>query len=172
MASDPAIPTQRPRSPSLVARLADWSRSGEVGRSRGAGMAVAALLLMAPLATWAGAVWTSAGVRRDTAAIRVQAAPRLAALAAQAGARRELERLLGQSGPATTLDTLARTLPRDAVLTRAGRGADGRLALQVLATDPDRLRAALRRTPVTARLRDTAQSGGAGGMVVTLEEGR
>ena len=133
---------------------------------------MAALLIAAPLATWAGAAWTAAGVRRDTAAIRAEAAPRLAAIAAREGARRELGALLQRDGVAATVESLARTLPREAVVGAAKRGSDGRLTIEVLAPDPDRLRAALRRSPVTARLRDVRQAGGPEGMMVTLEDVR
>jgi len=152
--------------------MIDTARSDTANRSRPAGVAVAALLLAAPLLTWAGAAYTAAGVTRDIRAIRTAAAPRLAAASARDRSRAEFDALLRRPGAATSLDSLARALPRDAVLIRAARYDDGRLAAEVLAPDPDRLRAALRRSPAVAAMRDRGQRGGAGGMVVLLEEGR
>ncbi|WP_326525687.1 hypothetical protein [Sphingomonas sp.] len=159
-------------SPSLASRLAARFATASAGRDSRAGIAVALLLAAAPLVVWAGARWTQAGVVRDAAAIRATAAPRLALIDARGQAHAELDALFDRPGVAATLDALARALPSGAMLVRAGRGADGRLAAEVSAADPDRLRAALRRHPATQRLRDTGQRRGDAAMLVTLEEPR
>jgi hypothetical protein len=170
MPSEPPAP--RPAAPSLAARVVAALAAGDTGHDTRAGIAVTLLLAAAPLAVWAGARWTEAGVRRDIGAIRATAAPRLAILDARTAARAELDPLLSVPGVAATLDGLARALPRDASLSRVARGSDRRLAIDVATADPDRLRAALRRMPATAALRDAGQRRGDGGMTVTLEEAR
>ncbi len=164
--------TDRPPAPSLAARLATALSASDTGHDRRAGIAVAVLLVAAPLAVWAGARWTESGVRGDIVATEATARPRLAVLAARTAARAEFEPLLSTPGVAATLDGLATALPGDAGLARAGRGADRRLSVDVATADPDRLRAALRRSPTTAGLRDAGQRRVDGGMTVTLEQGR
>ena len=166
MSADP------PATPSLAARLAKALAASDTGHDRRAGIAVALLLTAAPLAVWAGARWTEAGVRRDIAAVRATAQPRIAILAARDAARAELDPLISTPGVAATLDGLAAALPGDAGLTRAARGSDRRLSVDVTSADPDRLRSALRRNSVTADLRDAGQRRGDGGMTVTLEQAR
>lgn len=163
---------ERSPSPSLTSRLADALTRGAGVQDRRSGIAVALLLAAAPAAVWVGAWWTERGVRRDIAAIEATAQPRLAVLKARDAARAELDGAIATPGVAATLDDLARALPADARLTRAARGSDHRLAIDVTAADPDRLRAALRRNPSTAGLRDAGQRRGEAGMTVTLEEGR
>lgn len=159
-------------TPSLAQRLRSALAGVDGGRDRRAGVAVALLLAAAPAVTWAGARWTEARVRRDIAALERTARPRIAAIAAIREARQQLDAVLDTAGVAATLDGLAGALPAGATVTRAGRGADHRLSVEVAAPDPDRLRAALRRAPATARLRDTGQRGGDGAMLVALEEAR
>lgn len=166
------MPADPPVTPSLAARLAAALSASDTGHDRRAGFAVALLLAAAPLAVWAGARWTERGVTRDIAAVRATAAPRIERLAARDAARAALDPLLSTPGVATTLDDLARALPADAALVRAGRGADRRLTAEVTSADPDRLRAALRRAPATAGLRDAGQRRGDSGMTVTLEQVR
>lgn len=163
------MPPER-TTPSLAHRLRTAVAGLDTGHDRRAGVAVAILLALAPTLTWAGARWTEARVRQDTAAIKRTARSRLATISAVGAARRELDDVLDTPGIAATLDGLAGALPAGATLTQAGRTADRRLAVEVMAPDPDRLRAALRRAPQTARLRDTGQRRGDGAMLVALEE--
>lgn len=165
------MPPER-TTPSLAHRLRTAVTGIDGGHDRRAGVAVAVLLAAAPALTWAGALWTEAHVRRDIAAIERTAAPRLATVAATRQARQELATILDTPGVAATLDGLATALPTGATLRSAGRAADHRLAVEVAAPDPDRLRAALRRAPQTARLRDTGQRRGDGAMLVALEEAK
>ncbi|HWK35526.1 MAG TPA: hypothetical protein VNR91_04620, partial [Sphingomonas sp.] len=97
---------------------------------------------------------------------------KLAAADERAAARATLAPLLARPTLGATLEGMARILPAESHLVRAERGADGRLAIDVAAPDPDRLRAVLRRDPVTQGLRDTGQRRGDGAMIVTLEDGR
>ncbi|MES2338866.1 MAG: hypothetical protein V4537_12290 [Pseudomonadota bacterium] len=159
-------------TPSLAARIAARLSAHGAGRDVRAGIAVALLLAAAPAAVWAGARWTETGVRRDIAAVTATAKPRLDGLAARTAARAELDTLLAVPGVGGTLEALTRALPADASLARVARGPEGRLAIDVAAADPDRLRAALRRHPATAGLRDAGQRGGDGVMLVTLESAR
>ncbi|MEI9851845.1 MAG: hypothetical protein WDN24_14570 [Sphingomonas sp.] len=69
-----------------------------------------------------------------------------------------------------TLDALARALPPEASLIRAGRDAQGLLTVEVAAPDPDQLRAAIRRDPLLAALRDTGQRQQEATMIVTMRE--
>lgn len=132
---------------------------------------VAALLVSAPLLTIGGAWWIERQVRNDTAEIARSAAPRLAVARDRAAALATLTGLLARPSFGATIETLARTLPADVTLTKA-TWVEGRLRIEVAAPDPDRLRIALRRDPVTAGLRDAGQSRGDGGMIVVLEEAR
>ncbi len=168
-AKAPPMPPER-NTPSLAHRLRTALAGVDTGHDRRAGIAVALLLAAAPALTWASARWTQNRVARDIAAVERTARPRLAVAAATRDARRELDAILDTPGVAATLDGLSDALPSGATLTRAGRGADHGLAVEVAAPDPDRLRAALRRAPQTARLRDTGQRRGDGAMLVALEE--
>ncbi|KQN19240.1 hypothetical protein ASE86_12010 [Sphingomonas sp. Leaf33] len=165
------MPPER-TTPSLAHRLKAALAHIDGGHDRRAGLSVAILLAAAPALTWAGARWTEARVRRDIAAIERTAAPRLATVSAVRQARKELAAILDTPGVAATLDGLATALPTGASLRWVGRAADHRLAVEVAAPDPDRLRAALRRAPQTARLRDTGQRRGDGAMLVALEEAK
>jgi hypothetical protein len=131
---------------------------------------IAALIAAGPLATMLGAQLLADSARAEVAALRSQAAPRLAAAKAYARDRVELAALLRRPGVGTTFEALARALPDDAVLTRAGRGRDGALEAEVATPDPDKLRASLRREPALARLHDAGQRRGDQAMLVVLRE--
>ncbi len=161
------MPPER-TTPSLAHRLRTALAGLDAGHDRRAGIAIALLLAAAPAQV--SARWTQNRVARDIAAVERTARPRLAVAAATRDARRELDAILDTPGVAATLDGLSDALPSGATLTRAGRGADHGLAVEVAAPDPDRLRAALRRAPQTARLRYTGQRRGDGAMLVALEE--
>lgn len=131
---------------------------------------VSGLIALAPLLTLGGAHLLTA---RETAAadrLRSQAAPRIAARAAGTAARRTLSETLRQPNLGATLEALARALPANATLARAGRAADGTLEIEAAAPDPDALRDALRRDPAFARLRAIGQRQ-ADGAIVTAFRG-
>lgn len=155
-------------TPSLAERLR--AGLGQAGGDRRVGVAVALLLIAAPVLTMGGATWMAARARADRAAVERTAAPRLAVLAARSEARRDLVSVSSRPGPAATLDSLARSLPRDALLASVARDASGKLRVEAIAPDPDRLRAALRRAPALAQLRDAGQRRGDGAMIVVLED--
>ncbi|URW74590.1 hypothetical protein M9980_08365 [Sphingomonas donggukensis] len=156
-----------PPNPSLLARLGTLPPVS-IGR-RAAGI-VAVLLILAPVATLLGAKLLTAAARHDAAAVAAAQGPRIAAARAQAAQRRALATVIDRPTLGTTLEGLARALPRETQLVRAGRGADGRLAIEASTADPDRLRAGLRRDPATAHLRDAGQRRGDAALVVAMDE--
>lgn len=165
---DPA--PDRDRSASLAERLASRLRAGPVRRGSRAGgwwivAALAVLVWLAPLATIAGATLLAGAAGREADRLRAQAAPVLAAQREAEGARQRLGDALRGPGPGTVAEALARTLPAEARVARMARVAGGAIDLEIAAPDPDRLRAALRRAPQFARLRDMGQRAGDGEMV-------
>jgi hypothetical protein len=164
---DPQL-RQPDRRGSLLGRLAEVRLVGGDWRIAAA---LAALIAVGPGATFVGARLLAERVRSDTIALERASAPRLAMVRAQEAARAELRPLLTQPGLVATLNSLARALPDDARLNSAAR-ADSGLRVEVLVSDPDRLRGALRRDPATAMLRDAGQQRSEGGMSVTLESRR
>lgn len=135
-----------------------------------AAAAVAVLIALAPLLTIAGARLITRHERAEVARLVSDLAPRLAAEQAAQAARREIAAAVAHPPMATTLDSLARVLPPDATLFRAERTAKGALDLEVTTPDPDRLRAAIRRAPEFAGLRDSGQRQGDGAMLVSLHQ--
>lgn len=135
-------------------------------------MLIAALIVAGPLATLIGAHLLTHAARRETAELATQAAPLLAARAEHARAQALLAGAWSRQPLGATIEAVARALPPEASLLRAERLADGRLAIEVTAPDPDRLTAAFRREGALAGLRATAQVPGDGAMRVTLEQGR
>ena len=133
---------------------------------------LAAAILATPLLTWAGAAILTTRAQDEGRDIARRAAPRIAEQAAAERARSLLQRAWGAPTLGSTLESLARVLPQDAALLRAERTAAGALLVEVAAPDPDQLLAALRRDPVLAGLRATAQAraDGDGRMRVTLEQ--
>ncbi|MGK6318206.1 hypothetical protein [Sphingomonas sp. DT-204] len=168
-------PDPLPPTPSLAdrvrERLARSRPAVDLRGDRRAGVALAVLLAAGPLATLLGARLMEDRVRSEAAALRPAAAPRLAAEQRRSAGQAELAPLLIRPGVGATLEGIARALPAEAMLVRVQRGDDGRLALDAAAPDPDKLRSALRRDPVTGRLRDTGQQRGDAAIVVTFEEG-
>lgn len=171
MTADPPPPDLP--SPSLVGRvraaLASAPASAPAGGDRRVAVAVAALIALAPLLTWAGARWQEARERGATAALMREAAPRLARDSARDAARAAFAPLLARPTLGATVEALARTLPAEANVVRVEQAQAGRLSIEVAGPDPDKLRAALRRDPATQGLRDAGQRAGDGGMVVTFE---
>jgi len=165
--------------PSLAQRLLAFARRAPAAIGSGAAYAswpegrvataVALLLLAGPLLTIGGARVLSERQRDAAARIEGEAEPRIAAAAADRDARTQMTAVLQRRTLGATVEMLARALPADATLIRAERTAQGRLALEIAAADPDRLRAALRRVPALARLRNTGQRQADAQMIVLLE---
>lgn len=171
-----------PPPPSLVERLVRGMRSrGTPAHDRSESLspvaarpsvawAVAALIAAGPLLTLAGAQLMIAREEAAAAELRAAAAPRLAAQRAADEARAMLARTIERPTLGATLEAVATALPEDAQLIRAERFRDGLLELDVAASDPDRLRAALRRSRGLARMRDTGQRASDGAMITSLRE--
>ncbi|MBO9714900.1 hypothetical protein [Sphingomonas sp.] len=132
--------------------------------------AVAALIGLGPVLTIGGATLLAVRARDAANAINQRAAPTLAAARLAEQDRAELAAATRRPGVGAVIEALARALPPEASLSRVGRGGDGQLLLEISSPDPDKLRAALRREPVLAGLRDTGQRQGDGAMVVQLRE--
>jgi hypothetical protein len=146
--------------PAMPAGKRDWWIAGAVG----------ALIAMGPAATILGADLLAGGVRAQVVQLREQAAPRAATAQTAARERAELVALLRRPGLGETAEALARALPAEASLLRVERNAAGLLEVDLTAPDPDKLRAALRREPALARLRDAGQQRGELAMTVSLRE--
>jgi hypothetical protein len=146
---------------SLADRLSARLRGGDWR----VGAAVAVALALVPLAVAGAATVMALRVEDRVAARKRQDAVGLARVAA----RKRLQIVLAQPGVGATLTGLARALPSESTVRRVARDEGGVLTVEVATSDPDRLRAALRRDPVTSRLRDVAQQGGLAGLIVTLE---
>lgn len=148
------------RLPAIEPGKREWWVAGAVG----------ALIAAGPIFTLLGANVTAGSIGKQVRQLHEQAAPRDAAAQAAARERAELVALLRRPGLGASIEALARALPADASLVRVGRNAAGLLEADVNAPDPDRLRAALRREPALARLRDTGQQQGEVTMTISLRE--
>ncbi|MGK6355985.1 hypothetical protein ACMGDH_12285 [Sphingomonas sp. DT-207] len=128
-------------------------------------LAIAGLILSAPLLTIVGAKLLTGGAEREASALSTQLAPRIAAQREAEAAHQRLADALRGPGPSGTIEALARTLPAEAKIARLAREPGGAIDLEVAAPDPDRLRSALRRAPEFARVRDAGQRAGDGEMI-------
>lgn len=164
--------------PSLAQRMlamarrvpARGSATGRAGLPERRTAAVVALLIVAgPLLTIGGAQVLAERQRMAAAGMEGEAEPRIAAAKAAIEARSQMDAVLRRRTLGSTVEALARALPADATLARAERDAQGRVALEIATVDPDRLRAALRRVPALARLRNTGQRQTDAAMIVLLE---
>ncbi|ATY32032.1 hypothetical protein [Sphingomonas psychrotolerans] len=165
-------------APSLVHRLVAVARRRRAGAAgtpattawpQGRIAALVGVLIAAgPLTTIAGAKLLAGQQRAAAARIEGDASPRIAAAKAATEARAQIDAVLRRGTLGATIEALARALPADATLVRAGRTAQGVLEIEVAAADPDRLRAALRRAPAFARLRNTGQRQADAKMIVTF----
>ncbi|TGX54248.1 hypothetical protein E5A73_09050 [Sphingomonas gei] len=169
---EPAAP-----EPSLAHRLAALVKRGPRGNANppgatrpDAGIAalVAVLIAAGPLLTIGGATLLTARQRIAAARLADEASPRIKAARNAVEARGQIAALLGRPPLGATIEALARVLPPDAALVRAGRTAQGLLEIEVEVPDPDKLRAALRRAPAFARLRNTGQRQADAKMIVTF----
>ncbi|MDP5281230.1 hypothetical protein Q9Q95_20055 [Sphingomonas sp. DG1-23] len=129
---------------------------------------VAALIVAGPLLTIAGAKLLTVQQRVAAKRIERDAAPRIAAAKAATEARGQIDAVLRRPTLGSTIEALARALPADATLVRAGRTAQGAVEIDVAAADPDKLRGALRRAPAFMRLRNTGQRQADTKMIVTF----
>lgn len=120
-------------------------------------LALAGLVALGPLLTIVGAHMLRAGVAADNRTLANQVRTRDAPQAARAAAAAVLRDATRQPALAATLDRLARALPDDARLVSAVRESDGRLVIEISASDPDLLRGALRRDSLLASLRESGQ---------------
>jgi hypothetical protein len=165
-------------APSLAHRLAALARRRRSGvanppaatgwSQNSVGALITLRIVMGPLLTIAGAKLFAAQQRAAEARIGSEEAPRIAAAKAATEARTQIDAVLRRPTLGATIEALARALPADATLVRAGRTAQGVLEIEVAAADPDRLRAALRRAPAFARLRNTGQRQADAKMIVTF----
>jgi len=128
------------------------------------------LIAAGPVVTILGANLLASGMRVEVEHLREQAAPRVAAAGLAARERAELVGLLRRPVLGATAEALARVLPAEATLVRVERNTAGLLEVDLTAPDPDKLRAALRREPALARLRDAGQQQGELAMTVSLRE--
>jgi hypothetical protein len=151
----------RPRVAAQPGNASEWS-DGSVAAL------VAVLIAVGPLLTIAGAKLLTAQQRAAAAKLETEVAPRIAAARAAVEARQQIDALLRRRALGATIEGLARALPPEATLIHAGRTAQGLVEIEVEAPDPDQLRAALRRTPMFARLRNTGQRQGDAKMIVTF----
>ncbi|AQR73581.1 hypothetical protein [Sphingomonas sp. LM7] len=129
---------------------------------------VAVLIAAGPLTTIAGAKLLAAQQRAAAADLAGDASPRIEAARTADEARGQIDAVLRRMPLGATLEALARALPTDATLVRVQRSAQGVLEIDVAAADPDRLRAAMRRAPALARLRNTGQRQADARMIVTF----
>ncbi|WP_294330267.1 hypothetical protein [uncultured Sphingomonas sp.] len=176
MTSEPSDPQHESNRPSLAAQMAArFRRDKPVSPTPAATAArpwvaplLALLIVAGPLATLVGAKWLGAIARRDAARLDAQQALRREAERARMQARDVLGAALARPGPATLLDGAAAALPKEDMLARAALREDGTLELEVVTSDPDALRSALRRVPALAPLRDVRQREGEGRTRVLL----
>jgi len=166
---DPQAPP--PAATSLSARLGGLL-AGLSGPAGGWGMAAAfgALIAAGPLLTLAGANLLAQHEKRASIRLQNDLAPRLATEAAARTARAALANAAGRPAPGEVLEVLAGVLPPEASLTRAERTADGGLEFDVSGGDPDGLRAAVRRAPEFAGMRNTSQRRTDAAMIVSMRE--
>jgi hypothetical protein len=129
---------------------------------------VAVLIAAGPLFTVGGAKLLTGHERTAAARLGATAMPKIEARRAAIEAREQIDAVLRRRTLGTTIEGLARALPPDATLIRAARTDAGVLEIDVVAADPDRLRAALRRAPMFARLRNTGQRQADAKMIVSF----
>lgn len=166
----PAAPEPVPAH-SLSHRLSAALRGASLpAGGRGVAAAFGALLAAGPLLTLAGATLLAQHEKRATLRLQDQLAPRLQAEAAAREARTALANAAGRAAPGQVVELLAGVLPPETRLTRIERTRDGGLEFDVAGSDPDTLRAAIRRAPEFAGMRNTSQRHTDAGMIVSMRE--
>ncbi|NYT42063.1 hypothetical protein HZY97_14935 [Sphingomonas sp. R-74633] len=138
--------------------------------SWGTAAALGALIAAGPLLTLVGANLLAKHEKRATLQLQNQIAPRLEAEETARAARTALANAAGRASPGEVLELLAGVLPAEASLTRIERTTDGGLELDVAGGDPDGLRAAIRRAPEFAGMRNTSQRRTDAAMIVSMRE--
>ena len=128
------------------------------------------LLAAGPLLPLAGASMLAQHERNATVRLQAQLAPRLDAEATAREARAALANAAGRAAPGQVLELLAGVLPAEARLARVERTRDGGLELDAAGSDPDTLRAAIRRAPELAGMRNTSQRRTDAAMIVSMRE--
>lgn len=126
------------------------------------------MIALGPLATIVGASLLQRSVQAETAQLIAQAAPRLKAEARAKDARARLRDAARDAGIAVWADRVAAAIPADARVARMSRAADGTMEMEIIAPDPDLLRAAVRRDPALAGFRETGQRRAGAMIAVTL----
>lgn len=163
-----------PIGPSLFSGMGGWRlpqwRLPRIATPRGPALIAIALLLSIPFTVAAGAWWQAreAMVQNQALQFRYGRDSGKAVLS-----QAERERLASDLSRRTIGDLvvrLAAVLPSDAMIHAAKDDGDYGLKIEIDASDPDRLRAALAADPLFAHLRETAQDRTESGtMRVTLE---
>lgn len=136
----------------------------------GVAIAFGVLLAAGPLLTVTGATLLAQHEKRATVKLQDQLAPRLQAEAAAREARTALANAAGRTAPGQVVELLVGVLPPEATLTRIERTRDGGLEFDVAGSDPDALRAAIRRAPEFAGMRNTSQRHSDAAMIVSMRE--
>jgi hypothetical protein len=154
-------------------RLAAWRAQEPAATPRRAWQvagAVALLIALGPVATIAGGHLLAGQSRAESRQLKARAEPRIAADRLAERDRAALGAVLRRAGVGAVIEALARALPPEAALARAERNRDGLIELDIATPDPDKLRAALRREPLLATLRDSGQRQGDAAMLVSFRE--
>jgi hypothetical protein len=152
------LTVREPRAPRPEGRRVDWRRAG----------GLAALIALGPLFTIVGAGLLERSAQAEAERLTAQVAPRVQAEARERDARAALRGAARDAGVAVWMDRLATAIPADARVARMSKAADGSVEIEVTAPDPDLLRAALRRDPALAGLRETGQRRAGAMIAVTL----
>tara|TARA_B100000678_G_scaffold278266_1_gene272857 strand:- start:547 stop:990 length:444 start_codon:yes stop_codon:yes gene_type:complete len=132
--------------------------------------AVALLIASIPLTIQLIAAWQTLSATHAAKALGAKNAASISAFYARNDSRRILQQATAPVGVAVVLDHLAAVLPQEAMLVSVERDNFSELTLRIATNDPDRLRTALHRDPLFAKLHDRDQSQSDGVMLVTLSE--
>lgn len=130
-----------------------------------------ALLIAGPLASIVINHSIAAQSQGEIAQAQARQTPVETAAARVRMGRDVLAAAFARPAPVAVLTRLAQLLPGDARVARIGQ-REGALQAEIATSDPDRLRAALRRDPVLKGLRETGQRQGDGVIVVAFAQAR
>ncbi|GAA0735038.1 hypothetical protein [Sphingomonas japonica] len=166
-----------PAPPSLFDRLGQLRRDRprvSAPAARGDWIKAAllfAVLVAGPLASIAINRITIARAQDGAAEARARRTPAEIATARIRMGRAVLAAAFERPAPVVVLSRLAAVLPVDSRIARVGQ-RQGALYAEIATSDPDRLRAALRRDVLLGVLRETGQRQGDGVIVVALAQAR